>query len=142
MVELRPRRLVLVCRLLAVLVVGVFGVLAVLLPRGSSDGQQFGLADQLAFFGLGLLLAAAALLLTRARVTADERGIRVRNVLGERSFPWQVVVGVELPDGSSWAQLELQDDEVVALLALQTADRDAAVEGVLALRRLLRASRG
>ena len=66
-VELRPRRLVLVCRVVAAVVVVVFGVLAVLLPRGSSEGQQFGAADQVAFFAIGLLLAAAVLLLTRAR---------------------------------------------------------------------------
>ena len=137
-VELRPRRLVLVCRVVAAVVVVVFGVLAVLLPRGSSEGQQFGAADQLAFFAIGLLLAAAVLLLTRARVQADEWGIRVRNVLGERAFPWPVVVGIDLADGAPWAQLELHDDETVALLALQAADGDRTVEGVLALRRLLR----
>lgn len=139
--ELRPRKLVLVCRGVAVVVVVVFAVLAVLLPAGSGDGQQFGPADQVAFFAIGLLLAGAALLLTRARVRADEWGVRVRNVLGERAFPWQVVVGVDLADGAPWAQLELHDDETVALLALQAGDGERTVDGVLALRRLLREHR-
>lgn len=139
-VELRPRRLVLVCRAVAVVVVLAFGVLALLLPKGSSDGQQFGVADQVAFFGIGLLLAAAALLLTRARVQADDWGIRVRNVMGERAFPWQVVTSVALAEGAPWAQLELHDDETVALLALQANDGERTVEGVLALRQLLRDS--
>lgn len=140
-VELRPHRLVVVCRIVAAVVVVVFGGLALLLPRGSSEGQQFGVADQLAFFGIGLLLAGAALLLTRARVNADGWGVRVRNVLGERAFPWQVVVGIELADGAPWAQLELRDDETVAVLALQANDGERTIDGVLALRRLLRESR-
>jgi len=140
-VELRPHRLVVVCRVVAAVVVAVFGGLALLLPRGSSDGQQFGVADQVAFFGIGLLLAGAALLLTRARVQADGWGVRVRNVLGERAFPWPVVVGVELADGAPWAQLELRDDETVAVLALQANDGERTVDGVLTLRRLLRESR-
>lgn len=140
-VDLRPHRLVVVCRTVATVVVAVFGGLALLLPRGSSDGQQFGVADQLAFFGIGLLLAAAALLLTRARVSADGWGVRVRNVMGERAFPWQVVVGIGLADGAPWAQLELRDDETVGVLALQANDGERTVDGVLALRRLLRESR-
>ena len=42
-VEVHPRQLTLVCRLVAGLVVDVFGVLAVLLPRGAAGGQTFGL---------------------------------------------------------------------------------------------------
>ena len=106
-VEARPRRLTLVCRGVAALVVVTFGVLALLLPRGSSNGQVFGPADQVGFFGIGLLLAVGVLCLTRPRVRADGHGVWVRNVLGDRFFPWQVVVGVHLPDGASWAQLEL-----------------------------------
>jgi hypothetical protein len=50
-----------------------------------------------------------------------------------------VVVGVHLPEGASWAQLELHDDETVALLALQANDGDATIDHVLALRKLLQA---
>lgn len=141
-VEARPRRLTLVCRGVAALVVVTFGVLALLLPRGSSNGQVFGPADQVGFFGIGLLLAVGVLCLTRPRVRADGHGVWVRNVLGDRFFPWQVVVGVHLPDGASWAQLELQDDETVAVLALQRSDQEPTVEAILAMRILLRASRG
>ena len=140
-VEARPRRLTLVCRGVAALVVVTFGVLSLLLPRGSSNGQVFGPADQIGFFGIGLLLAFGVLCLTRPRLRADEHGVWVRNVFGDRFFPWQVVVGVHLPDGASWAQLELQDDETVAVLALQRSDQEPTVEAILAMRTLLRASR-
>jgi hypothetical protein len=135
--EVVPRRLTRVCRAAAGLVVVVFGALAVLLPRGPADDQKFGVADQIAFFGIGLLLAAAVLAFTRARVRADERGVWVRNVLGDRFFPWGLVVAVDLRAGAPWAQLELHDDETVALLALQANDGDPTVDAVLALRKLL-----
>ncbi len=140
-VDVTPRRLTVVCRGVAALVVVVFGVLALLLPRGATDGQAFGIGDQLAFFGFGLLMATGVLLMTRFRVRADVTGIWVRNVLGERYFPWGLVVSVDLPEGASWAQLELHDDETVALLGLQSNDGDATVEGVLALRKLLHTAR-
>ena len=137
----RPRRLVVVCRLVAALVVVVFAVLALLLPTGQSESASFGAGDQVAFFLLGVLIAAVPLGFTRVRVAADERGVWVRNGLGETFLPWAVVVGVHLPEGAPWAQLELQDDETVALLAVQSNDGEHAVEAVLGLRKALAASR-
>ena len=136
-VDVAPRRLTLVCRVVAFVVVAAFGVLALFLPEGASSGRPIGLADQLAFFLIGALVAAGVLAFTRARVRADLTGIWVRNVLGERYFPWALVVTVALPDGAPWAQLELQDDETVALLAIQSNDGDTAVDVVLALRKLM-----
>jgi Bacterial PH domain len=137
---LRPHRLVVVCRVAAAALVVVFGVVALNLRRGAAGGQVFGPADQVAMFAIGLLLAGCVLLLTRARVEADATGIRVRNLLSETVLPWQVVAAVRLDDGSSWASLDLQDDDTVALLAVQSNDGERAVEAVLALRRLLRAA--
>jgi hypothetical protein len=136
-----PRRLGRICRVLAGVVVVVFGGVALLLPRGNDAVEAFGPVDQVAFFCIGLLIAGGVLVLTRFRVRADERGIWVRNSLGERFFPWAVVVGVNLPEGATWAQLELHDDETVALLALQTSDGEATIDAVIALRRLLKEAR-
>lgn len=138
---IRPRKLLIVCRAVALVLVLVFGVVAYLLPRGSAGGQQFGLPDQIAFFCIGLLLAWAALQFTRVRVEADATGIRVRNYVGDKVLPWQVVAAVRFEDGAPWASLDLQDDDTVALLALQANDGKQTVEAVLALRELLVASR-
>lgn len=138
-VDHRPRRLGRIALGLAAALLVVFGVLAVLLPAG--DGELYGPADQVAFFLIGVLLAAGVLVFTRFRVRADDQGVWVRNALGERYFPWGVVVSVDLPEGATWAQLELHDDETVALLAVQTSDPEA-VDVVLALRRLLRGATG
>lgn len=139
---LRPRRLLIVCRLAGATLVVVFGIVAYLLPRGSAGGQQFGLPDQIAFFCIGALLAWAVLMFTRARVIADERSVRVRNYAGEKDIPWQVVAGVRLDDSSPWASLDLHDDDTIALLAVQANDGATAVDAVLELRRLLAVSRG
>ena len=141
-VVIRPRRLLWVCRGASAAVVAVFGVVAVLLPtrQGDSDAA-FGIGDQIAFFCIGLLLAWAVLQFTRVRVEADEKGIRIRNYVGEKFLPWQVVAAVRLDDGSPWASLDLQDDDTVALLAVQANDGSHAVDAVLALRALLAASR-
>lgn len=136
-VDAAPRRLTVVCRAVATVVVAVFGVVSLLLPRGASGGQRFGVVDQVLFFTLGLLVAGGVLAFTRARVRADEHGVWVRNVVRERFFPWAVVVDVALPDGAPWAQLHLHDDQSVALLALQANDGDTAADAVVVLRRLL-----
>jgi hypothetical protein len=137
----RPRRLRAVCWGAGALLLVVFGAVAVLLPRGSAGGQQFGLADQVAFFGIGVLLAWAVLQFTRVRVEADESGVRVRNYVGEKSVPWQVVAGVRMQDGSPWASLDLHDDDTIALLAVQANDGSRAIDAVVELRRLLAISR-
>lgn len=139
-VEHRPQKLRRIALSLAVVTVLAFGAVALLLPHGQELSHRVAVGDQLAFFGIGLLLAAGVVTLTRFRVRADETGIWVRNVLGERYFPWGVVVGIDIPRGSTWAQLELHDDEVVGLLAVQVSDGDLAVDTVLALRRLLQAA--
>lgn len=139
-VVVRPVVLTRVCWGVAALVMVVFVVVAIALGRSSGEAQ-FRLADQVAMVVLGGLVAGAVLAFTRARVRADGEGVRIRNVLGEKLIPWQVVREVRMDDGASWASLELQDDDTVALLAVQSNDGDRAVDAVVALRALLRSSR-
>jgi hypothetical protein len=140
--EIQARRLTRVCRWTAAAVLVVFGVIALLLPAGSAGGNRFGPVDQLLFMALGLLIALGVLALTRPRVRADHTGIWVRNVLAERFYPWSVVVAVHLPSGAPWAQLELQDDQTVGLLAVQANDGALARRSVDRLQARLAASRG
>ena len=140
-VVVRPRRLARVCWALAAFVLVAFAGVAVALGRTPPGDLTFRLPDQIAMFGIGVLVAIGLLGFTRARVEADLHGVRVRTVLSEKVLPWQVVRGVRLDAGSPWASLELQDDETVALFAVQANDGDSAVQAVLDLRALLRASR-
>lgn len=133
----RPVRLTRVCWAVAALVLVAFTGVAVALGGGPEGQAQFRLGDQIAMVVLGALVAGAVLAFTRARVIGDASGVRIRNVLGDKLIPWQVVRSVRLDDGASWASLELQDDDTVALLAIQSNDGDRAVDAVLGLRRLL-----
>ncbi|MGH3451128.1 MAG: PH domain-containing protein [Haloechinothrix sp.] len=134
-VQFRPRRVIWMAGLSAVLLIAAFTTVAVLL-RSSDTGVIFQPADQVAMVGIGLLLAVGALLWARPLVRADREGIEVRNVLTTRRFTWNEVLSVSFPDGASWARLELPDDEYHAVMAVQAVDRGHAVEAVRALRRL------
>jgi hypothetical protein len=136
----RPVVLTRVCWGVAALVVAVFAVVAVALGGGPPGDAQFRLPDQIAMVCLGLILAGGVLTFTRARVEADAHGVRVRNAFGDKTLPWQVVRAVRLDEGTPWATLELQDDDTIAMLGISANDGDAAVDAVLGLRALLRAS--
>ncbi|MGC7101186.1 PH domain-containing protein [Amycolatopsis lurida] len=136
-VSVRPRRAVWMCAALALLLIGVFTTVAVLL-RQSDTGVIFQTADQVAMIGIGVLLAGLTMLFAVPKATADAEGISVRNVWGTRRFSWGEVLSVSFPDGASFARLELPEDEYHSVLAVQAVDRERAVAAVRALRKLHR----
>ena len=140
-VVIRPVRLTRVCRFASVLLVLTFSGIGASLRLTGEGAATFKLADQVAFGLLGVLLGGIVLGFTRARVVADETGVRVRGALGDRFVPWQVVARVNLVEGEPWANLDLHDDDRIALFALQSNDGERATADVLALRRLLQESR-
>lgn len=133
--QVRPRRARVVAVVSAVVLIAVFTVIALLL-RETPTGVYFRVSDQVAMVLLGVLLAGAALLFARPRLRADADGVEVRNLLFARRLPWDVVLAVSFPDGTPWARLELPDDEYVAVLAIQAADRQHAVRALRSLRTL------
>lgn len=139
-VRFRPRRIRVVAWLAAVVVVATSVVLAAALSGPVDHGTiVFGTADRVALIGLGLIAAAAVLLLTRPLVEADDEGVRVQNIIGGCQLPWQVVRAIRFAHGASWATLELHDDEQVGVLAVQAVDKEHAVTAVRALRARLAA---
>ncbi|GIG58980.1 membrane protein [Longispora fulva] len=136
MITAAPYRVKFVCWTAAAAVAVIFTVVAVGL-RGQSEGVAvFGVGDQVAMIGLGLLGATAILWFTRPRVEADADGIRIRNLFGSYDLPWDLVREIQFDAGNSWASLELVDDEVVAIMAVQAADKGRAVAAVRGLRAL------
>ncbi|MDT0533065.1 PH domain-containing protein [Micromonospora sp. DSM 115977] len=136
-VHLRPRRIRVVCWTCAAVLFVVFSLLATSLSGATGNGYgSFQRGDQIAMVGLGVLGALAVLIFTRPRVDANASGVRVRNLVGSYELPWEVVRGVRFDRGAPWASLELHDDDLLPMVALQAADKERAVEGVRALRRL------
>ena len=122
--------------LTAGLIVAIHVAVSFLLTIRAS-GVIFRTYDRVAVVVLGLIVAGALLLLTRARVRAGASGVSVRNVLGDRLIPWSQVVGVTFPPGKRWARLELPDDEYIPLVAIQSADKEHAVAAMQAVRELV-----
>jgi hypothetical protein len=137
---IRPWRTAWISSGLAVVLLAVFAVVSVLL-RASHTGVIFRFSDQVAMMGVGLVLAAGALLFATPRVRADATGVDVRNVLAGRRFAWEEVRSVSFPDGAWFARLELAEDEYYAVFAIQAFDRERAVGAVRALRRLHKQAR-
>ena len=120
----------------AFVIVAAHVAVGLLLKIGSS-GVIFQTADQVAMAGLGFVLAGLVLLFARPRLRVGAAGLSVRNLIGDRLVPWSDVVGVSFPPGARWARIDLPDDEYVPLLAIQSVDKDRAVEAMDTVRTLL-----
>ena len=140
-VTARPVRTTRVAWVLAALLVVVFSAVATTLRGPTDSGKSvFQAGDQVAMIGLGILAGLGVLLFTRPRVSADEAGIRVRNVIGSYDLPWDLVRAIEFRRGSPWASLELVNDDMIAIMAVQAADKQRAVVALRGLRALLDAA--
>jgi hypothetical protein len=136
-VTARPHRVVVVAWVCAVAVVVVFSLIATALTGETEGGGTFARGDQAAMVGLGILMALGILLFTRPRVRADARGLHVRNLMASYDLPWEVVRAVRFNDSSPWASLDLEDDDTIAVMAIQRSDRAASLAAVRGLRALL-----
>jgi hypothetical protein len=134
-VVLRPRLAPLVAYVAAV-IVATSGIVVGVLFKIRYTGAVIQTADQVSMGVLGVILAAAILLLATPRVRVGPAGIGVRNLLTERVVPWSDVVDVSFPPGARWARVDLPDYEYVPLLAIQSVDRERAVASMDALRTL------
>jgi hypothetical protein len=137
-----PRRMRLVCAVVATAVVVVMVVVGLLLKSSSTGVVSFHTTDQVAIIVLGVVIGAGILLLGRPRVDADADGIRVRNILATHRLPWDLVRAVRFEGSSAWAALALANGDELAVLAVQAADKERAAQAVEGLRSLLAASRG
>ncbi|GAB3293502.1 PH domain-containing protein [Parasphingorhabdus pacifica] len=136
-VVVRPKKVRRVAIPIAITFVILFAVVGTLL-RSTPTGVYFRVSDQVSMVGLGVLLAAGVMLLTRPRLRADKAGLEIRNVLATQHYEWGMVEAVSFPDGSAWARLELPADEYVPIMAIQATDGPHAVRAMRDLRDLRR----
>jgi len=123
--EFRPRAMRRAAVVTA-LVISVTGVVVAALDSYSS-GAYMRVWDQIAWGGLAVLIAAGVLILTRPRVRVGPAGLLVRNVLEDKLIPWQDVVDVSFPPKKRWARVDLDSNEYVPVVAIQSVDRQYAV---------------
>ena len=133
--EFRPRTMRRAAVAAAALIAVAGVVVAVLDSR--SSGAYMRVWDQIAWGGLALLIAAGVLILTRPRVRVGPAGLLVRNVLEDKLIPWQDVVDVSFPPKKRWARVDLDSNEYVPVVAIQSVDREYAVEAMDTVRELM-----
>jgi hypothetical protein len=86
---------------------------------------------------LGVIIGCLVLMFARPRLRVGPEGLAVRNLLGYRLIPWSEVVDVSFPDGARWARVDLPDDEYIPLMAIQSVDKERAVNAMDAVRTLV-----
>lgn len=136
-----PRRLRLLLAVLAGVVLAMAAFIVVTLPSTTGTVVRYGLGDQIALGGIGVVLAVGVLLLGRSRVDADATGVRVRNLLIRHDLPWQSVRAVRFDRKSAWGSLALENGDEVSLLGLQVSDGEYAARATEGLRALHAAAR-
>jgi hypothetical protein len=140
-VTARPVKTARIANAVAAIVFAVFVVIAIVMPHANA-GASFGWKDQVFTVVIGAIIAGGLRLPARPRLRADREAVHMRSYLGNwRTVPWEVVVGVEFPANVRFARLVLPGDEILALYAVQRADRERAVETMQGLRRLFAATR-
>ena len=135
-VVIKPKRTPRIACVVAA-VIAIVGILVAIPLKQAHTGAVYRTADQLAIAGLELVLGGAVLLWTRPRLKVGPAGLMVRNILDDRIVPWADVVDVSFPRGKRWARLNLEHDEYIPVLAIQTADRDRAVDAMDTVRSLM-----
>jgi hypothetical protein len=136
-VTIRPRKVRRVSFVLAPVVVVFFAVLGAVLSGPVGDTSAvFQPSDRYAMGLLGLLVAGAILMFARPRVVADAAHIRIQNIVGGYDLPWAVVRAIRFDRGNPCLTLELADDDVVMVMAVQATDKEHAVLAARELRRL------
>lgn len=108
-----------------------------LLLKVGTSGVIFQTADQVAIAMLGIIIGALVLLFARPRLRVGPSGIAVRNLLTYRLIPWADVVDVSFPQGARWARVDLPDDEYVPAMAIQSVDKERAVDAMNEVRALV-----
>ncbi len=117
----RPRRGRVTAIVVAIVSLVLFGVLAVVLP-GRSEGGQWTAVDRVFFFGCGVAVAALLARYASIRAVPTREGLTVRNLIRTEQIDWKRVVFVQFSGGDPWVTLELDDTELVAVMAVQKAD--------------------
>jgi hypothetical protein len=120
----------------AFLIAAAHIAVGVLLKVGSS-GVIFQTSDQVAMGVLGIVIGCVVLLFARPRLRVGAAGVAVRNLLSYRLIPWSEVVGVSFPAGARWARVDLPDDEYLPLMAIQSVDKERAVDAMDRVRALV-----
>lgn len=115
-----------VCLTFAVVVTVLTPVLAIALP--TSGPNAFGAPDRLGLALVGLAIVWFLWRQASVRADPDDAGLTVRNLVFSRRLAWAEIVSVRFGSGRPWVQLDLSDGDTIAVMGIQQADGERAVE--------------
>ena len=120
-----PRRGRTVALAAAVLSVVVFGVIALFLP-GPAQAGNWQVGDRVFFAGLGVGMALLLWRYASIRAVPTRETLTVRNLFTTRVVSWQSMIDLHFGGGDPWLSIDLDDTDVLAVMAIQKADGDFA----------------
>jgi hypothetical protein len=132
----RPSRTRVIVFAVAVLMASSMSLVAALLP--SDGGAPWPLPDRIAFGAIGFAGAAVLCVLARPKVTADDTGVTIVNMLRTHRLEWPQIVRVNLRPGDPWVLLDLDSGDTLAAMGIQPSNGpQAARQAVIDLRSLV-----
>ncbi|MFC9931115.1 PH domain-containing protein [Streptomyces sp. NPDC127190] len=81
--------------------------------------EHLGPGERLSFVLTGALIFWVLARISRVRVIAEESGVTVVNIAGERRLEWAEILQVNLRPGDPWVFLDLSDGTSLAALGIQ-----------------------
>jgi Bacterial PH domain len=105
--------------------------LAVAMPGSGPIAWHW--ADRAGVVVLTALVAWVLSLFARLRADPGPQGLVVRNVVRRTELEWAQIVAVRFGGGDPWVMLDLDDGDVLAVMAIQRADGE---RGLAEARRL------
>jgi hypothetical protein len=120
---------------MASIIMAMMVLLVIVIP------PPFGLIDKVGLMLFGGVVAGILCLIGRCRLTADEHGLTVVNVVRTHRYEWAEVLRVNLQPGDPWPTLDLASGESVGAMGIQGSEGERARVAVRELRALL-AERG
>ncbi|HET8600650.1 MAG TPA: PH domain-containing protein [Segeticoccus sp.] len=119
----RPRRGRVVATVMAAVSIVVFTVAAIVVPSaGDVSAGGWTPAERGVLALVGLILAFGLMRFARLRAVPSSQGLVVHNVMTTRRLEWAQILSVQFSGGAPWVMLELDDTDVVAVMAIQRSD--------------------
>ena len=118
----RPRRGRQVAMVMAMLSLVIFTGGAISLPGVDPLYGGWDLLDRLFLVLCGVAVAAALWRYASIRAIPSTQGLVLRNLITTRKLEWSQIVRVQFGGGAPWVSVDLDDTDIVAVMAIQKAD--------------------
>ena len=107
---------------MSVLSVLVFTAGALSLPRVDPLVGGWGALDRLMLISGGVAVAAFLWRFASIRAVPSKQGLVIRNLVTTRTLEWAQIIRVQFGGGAPWVSVDLDDTDIVAVMAIQKAD--------------------